>query len=379
MKTFFIASKKCPRRYLDAGRLYEYFIANGLKPTSEKEADLIVIYTCGGFNDWEQKSLRAIRQYKKEKGRVIVSGCLHKICPDAINELEVQVLSHTQMHRLDKMIDAKVKFKDVPKVSKVRGVKVLETKTKWHRRLSEFELSLTYVKQILKRKFKTQQEPAYQLEIARGCLGNCTYCAIKLAMGKLRSRAIEDILTEFKQGLKTHDRFELIAGDIGCYGIDKKTTFPKLLKALLSVPSDFRLVLTDITPRFFIRYEKQLIPLLVKYQEKVETIMIPVQSGSNKVLKSMNRQYDIKKVRQALIRLKKEAPLIKLETHLLVGFPGETERDFQQSINFIEQVGFDRYFFYSYDDRPRTKAYDMKPKVAEHVKKKRIKRLKKYL
>jgi len=371
-KTFYIASKECHRRFLDAGRTYEYLLVNGLVPASEEEADLIVVYTCGGFNDWETRSIRAAKEASEKKGDVIISGCLNQINPDAFKGLKIKNLRHSQMPILDNLIHAKVKFKDVPKVSKVRGVHILNTKTKWQRRFLEFEPRIRYVKKIVKRVLTKKPESAYKLEIARGCLGNCTYCAIKFAMGDLRSRKISDIKLEFNKAIKTHKRIELIAGDIGCYGIDIDTSLPELLKELLSAKGDYKLVLTDINPTYFVKFKKTLIPLLVKHQERIEKVMIPVQSGSNKILKAMKRMYDIKDVKNALLKLKREAPGIKLETHLLVGFPGESEHDFELSKEFIEKIGFDDYFFYSYDDRPRTQACDMFPKISDKVKKQRI-------
>ena len=372
-KTFYIASKECPRRFLDAGRTYEYLVANGLKPVSEEEADLIIIYTCGGFNDWETRSIRAAREASEKKGDVIISGCLNQINPDAFEGIDVTHLRHSEMPKLDKVLGAKVRFRDVPKVHKVRGVHVLNTKTRWQRRLSEFEPSMRYVKTVLKRLTKKKLKPAYKLEIARGCLGNCTYCAIKFAMGKLRSRKISDIRSEFERAVKSHERVELIAGDIGCYGIDIGTSLPALLKELFSVKGDYKLILTDLNPTFFVRYEKELIPLLIKEQDKIESIMIPVQSGSDRILKKMKRMYGIADVRKGLLKLKRDAPGIRLETHLLIGFPGETEHDLLLSKEFVEEIGFDGNFFYSYDDRPRTEAYDMHPKVPEDIKKRRMK------
>jgi tRNA A37 methylthiotransferase MiaB len=398
---YFIYSKKfCPRRSLDASKLHRYLLKNNLKPVSNpRKANLIFVYTCGGFNDYEKRSIATIEKSLENKSaKVIVTGCLPKINPKLLDEYRTTyIISPEDLGNLDPLIGADFPYSECGDCSVVKGIHDLYNGSpmdKIKRRLGfikhYFGLDAEFLhsfanylyKKILHREndtfFSIFSNGCYKLEIARGCLGNCSYCAIKLAMPKFNSHPEEQIVEKFKSGLKeNYSHFALIAGDIGCYGLDIKTNLPSLLNNLFAVDGDYRILLVDLNARWFIRYYPELLLVLKANSSKVARIIMPIQSGSNRILKLMNRHYEIEKVKNCILDLQKNIPEILLDTHIMVGFPGETDEDFRNSLNLVREIEFSRVEIYPYQDRPGTISSNLPDKVPEDVIKRRIRILKK--
>jgi threonylcarbamoyladenosine tRNA methylthiotransferase CDKAL1 len=208
----------------------------------------------------------------------------------------------------------------------------------------------------------------YNVLIARGCLGNCSYCAIRRAHGTLKSTPMEEVLGMFRDGLnRGYKSFVLIAEDTGAYGVDLGITFPELLKNVFELSPDFKLLLNDINPQWLIRYLNQLLPLLEKYQDRIIDIRMPVQSGSNDILKKMRRPYSIEKVQECIDELYKTIPNLKIITHIIVGFPGETDDDFLKTINFLKKNRLTQTSVLKYDDRSFSDSFKLPGKVSRKV------------
>jgi tRNA A37 methylthiotransferase MiaB len=201
------------------------------------------------------------------------------------------------------------------------------------------------------------------VRLAKGCLGKCAFCAIKFATGKLESKPLPEVMAEFQQGLdRGYDQFLFVAGDTGCYGLDIGTSIIELLSRIFSVNRDFKIILKEFNAQWLVKYYADLAPLLIQHADKIDYIIIPVQSASNAILKRMKRPYQIEDVAKCLTNLKALCPNLKITTHIMAGFPGETEADFQQSVDFIQRFEFYYVDFYGYEDRPNTEssAYDCK-------------------
>jgi len=217
-------------------------------------------------------------------------------------------------------------------------------------------------------------EGTYRIEIGRGCLGDCSYCSIRIGMPKFESRPEEQILEEFKAGLKdNYKTFALIAGDIGCYGFDINTNLPSLLSGLFAVDGDYKIMLWDFNIRWLMKYYSEMFLILKANHEKVERIILPIQSGSNRILKLMNRHYEIEEVKNCLKNLHRGIPDLTLETQIIVGFPGETDEDFGKSLDLVREIDFYDIAIFPYEDRPGTIASNMPNRVPENVIKKRKK------
>lgn len=380
------ASLGCPRRGIDSSRIANYLQENGWKSTSNMaSADLIVVYTCGGFKQNEDSSMQTIRKAlskKKADCKVIVTGCLLKINQELLNDLEdVRILNSENLSYLDGIIKAKIQYETVKSPNKIDRVYGLAG-ISWYSALHQDQkLSKAHLGHIARHCWKgisskNWQVPFdknyYNIEISRGCLNNCTYCAIKFASEPLKSKPEDDIIQEFTAGIALgYKKFVLLAADTGCYGQEIGTSLPSLLEKIFSIEGDYKIVLNDINARWFVKYYQELKKIFIMHSNRLEDIRIPIQSGSNKILNAMDRGYSIDEVKTCLADLYNSVPNIKIETHIIVGFPGESVEDFQATMDFVKKYNFCRVSIYSYEDRPKTKASNMKNKVTRKIIKER--------
>ncbi len=219
-------------------------------------------------------------------------------------------------------------------------------------------------------------DPTFYIRVARGCLEECTYCAIRHATGILRSKPLDKVLAEFDLGLaRKHTSFEILAEDIGSYGLDVGISCVQLFENLFTRKGPYKLVLTDVNVRYLIQYAPVLSDILAAHADRIRWLKVPVQSGSDKILRLMKRHYTHAEVKASLTYLRDKAPSLPLDTHVLVGFPGETDRDFEDTMELMRAIRFDRVQVYSYTDRPNTSACDLPDKVNEDVKQSRVQRL----
>lgn len=388
---FYVYVKKyCPRRSLESSRVYKYLCANGLLPVANpRDADFIFIYTCGGFDTDEMFSILTIEKSLKIKSaKIVVMGCLTKIDPNKLKAYDdILIIPPDKMEELDSLINAKIPYNSTPNVAKVEGVHDLYHGSYLQRikRNVGFNTKLiricgSYINQkLLHNTEDTLADPSiYRLEIAQGCLNDCSYCAIKLAMPKFHSYPEETILENFRNGLRAgYKTFALLAGDIGCYGIDKHTNLPNLLKKLFEVDGEYRLILVDMNARWFVKYYKEFLPVLKTNFEKISRIIMPIQSGSDRILRLMKRGYRIDEVKKCLLDLQSNIPRIRIETHILVGFPGETDDDFQKSVQLVKEIPFWKVAVYKYEDRPGTRAMALPNKIRKHIIDERVRILRK--
>lgn len=382
MKTFYLCEVGCPRRRLDAQKICSYLIANGISYTEYyKKADLIVIVTCAFIKSAEDISIDAIKYYVKrnKKARIIVAGCLSQINPQRLREAgEFDSISPKELDKFDKLINAKVKFTEIPEPNKIKDYPLILRKSSLAHFLKKClpKKSITTTKkQIINRCLDAdyKSDELYNLRIARGCLGNCNYCAIKFAAGKLKSKPSYEIVKEFKNGLdEGYKKFVLIAGDTGCYGLDIQTTIVDLLKDIFEIGGEYKLIIKEFNAQWLIKYFAELKDIFKKYSNKIDYIIIPVQSASNKILKSMNRPYDINEVKKYLGIIKRDVSQLRIATHIMVGFPGETHEDFKKSVDFIKEFKFPYVDIYSYEDRPRAISSNSKYKIPPEVIKERF-------
>lgn len=192
--------------------------------------------------------------------------------------------------------------------------------------------------------------------IATGCIGRCAYCSVKLIKGDLISYPEENILEEVRQCVR--DRCKelwITAQDTGCYGIDRGTNIAELLKKILEIPGEFKIRLGMANPKSVLQNLEELIKIF-KHEKMFKFLHIPVQSGNNKVLKSMNRPYEIEDYKHIIKRFREEIPEICIATDMIVGFPGETEEQFRDSLLLLDQTKPDVLNISRFIARPGTRA-----------------------
>ena len=210
--------------------------------------------------------------------------------------------------------------------------------------------------------------PYYNLRIGEGCLFSCSFCCIRFATGKLHSKPIPEIAREFRTGLdRGHRTFQLVCEDVGCYGVDIGTTFPTLLRELLKVDGEYELLLIDFGGYWLVKYFDELLPLFMQHPTKIKELYVSLQSGSPKILKAMHRPENGREVRQKLNELKRKLPHLTFRTTVIIGFPGETEEDFQQTVEAVRDVDFSVVELNKYSDRPGTASSQMKNKIPRKV------------
>ena len=397
----------CPRSMHDAALFVEYFKKNGWQITTDfREADTILLGTCAFTLDKENTSLRFLSiayRKKKKHAQIIAFGCLPGINAQKVKEkFDIEMVTSSSHNKLDDIIKAEVKISKIESASNLSQYEkyicksfntfeqllarndkdLLKQRIKnYFFRLSNFNMisPLSSLKNIFNPEAISEEyNDAFTIKVAKGCLENCSYCAIKQSTGDLRSKTIDAIMKEFEVGLiYGYNKFALLGEDVGAYGQDLGTSIVELLKCLFSSKADFQLVISDFHPRWLIKYFSELYEIFSKNNNKLNLLGFPVQSGSDKILKLMKRDYTAEKIKKCLLLLKQKLPYLPIETHIMVGFPQETNDDFVASLNFIQEIEFDSVCVYKFSDRPNTLAAKIYPKVDGRTKE--IRRIRMYI
>ncbi|MHC4464481.1 MAG: radical SAM protein [Planctomycetota bacterium] len=374
----------CPRSRMFAAKLFPYFEVNGWNITQKmRRADLVLVSTCGVNQRAEKKSIRLLSivdRKRKRDSQFVVVGCLPGINEKAILEkFNAIAIGPTASANLDDVINAKVKLGKVKELNLIQPIIARSQKcfNIFDRLISEFEPSRVFVYRIRDRlKPKTSdhiKEGAFSIRILAGCPGECAYCAIRFAEGSLVSRPMEAVLADLDAGLEGGNRnFRLIGTDVGAYGQDINTSIVELLRNLLARRGEFVLHLPEFHPRWLIQYRSELIDMLAAAQDRFGSIIVPIESGSEKILKLMRREHTAAEAKECLLTLRRAAPNIRIFTHVLVGFPGESEKDFDDTVEFLREAPCDEIAVYKYEARPNIEAEQLPDKVSETVKHMRV-------
>ena len=213
------------------------------------------------------------------------------------------------------------------------------------------------------------------VNIMYGCNNFCTYCIVPYVRGRERSRKKEDIIAEVKE-LVADGAIEvmLLGQNVDSYGNDFKdsVSFADLLKEIDDIPGIERIRFMTSHPKDF---SLELIDVIKNSKHICHSLHLPVQSGSNEVLKRMNRKYTRERYLEIVHAMREAIPDVALTTDIIVGFPGETEEQFQETVDLVETVGFDNAFSFIYSKRPGTAAEKFEDQIPLEIKKERLQRL----
>ena len=310
-------------------------------------ADIYIINTCSVTNESDKKSRKMINRAKRKNkdAIVIVMGCYSQVNANSI-DADI-VLGNKDKSRIIEIIEDYQKNKEKQKIiydlTKVEFEKMEITKFENHTR--------AFVK------------------IEDGCNAFCSYCIIPYVRGRVRSKAKEDVISEVKTLVEDGYKEIVLTGiHTGKYGIDIGSSLEELLYDLVEIPGIYRIRLSsieinEITPR--------IIELLKNNKVMAKHLHIPIQSGSNKILKLMNRRYNKEEFLNMVSNLK-EIEDISLTTDLIVGFPKEEENDFSETLNTLKEIGFTKIHTFPYSKRQGTPAASMEGQVLPEIKKKRV-------
>jgi len=321
----------------------------GLNITSNiSYADLIVINSCIVKSPTEEKIRRRIQELLKKGKKIILAGCMPAFLPKSIREQNNLFL--LDIHHIKDIVNL---LKDI-KTNQYNPEKYLKKQ-------NETKLCLPKI---------SGEKFIGITQISEGCLGECSYCIVKLAKGKLFSYPKEKIIENVKNDLNAGCKEIWISSQNNAsYGKEQgKYLLPELLKEIAELPGNFFIRLGMVNPDDFIKILPEIIEIY-KNKKMFKFIHMPIQSGSNKILKSMNRKYTNEDILKIMSSLKKEFPDIIIATDIIVGFPGETEEDFQETIKIIKEIKpeiLNRSNFYP---RPNTAAAKLEQLASEIINK----------
>lgn len=330
----------CSKNVYDSEILMGQLLANNKEVVHEEEGNIVVINTCGFIANAKEESVNTILEYvqKKEKGlidKVFVTGCL------------------SERYKSDLQ-------KEIPSVDQYFGTTELPGLLK--------ALGADYKHELIGERLSTTPKNYAYLKIAEGCDRPCSFCAIPLMRGKHKSTPIEEIVIEAKKlaanGVK---ELILIAQDLTYYGLDlyKKRNLAELLTQLVKVDGIEWIRLHYAFPSGFpmdVLEVMRIEPKICNY------IDIPLQHISDAILKSMRRGTTKEKTTKLLKEFRKAVPGIAIRTTLIVGYPNETEEEFQELKEWVKEMRFERLGCFTYSHEENTHAYKLKDNIPEDVK-----------
>ena len=323
-----------------------------------KQADIIVINTCGFIESAKEEAINTIlemAEYKKNRCKYLIAmGCLVERYK---KELEKSLPE----------VDLFIKFSDYNEFESEID-KLIEQEE--HEDEKDFNRLDNYLNKVI----TTGSKTAY-LRIAEGCSNRCTYCAIPYIRGPLVSRKFEDIIEEAKSLAKQgYEEIIVIAQDTTKYGIDLygKTRLAELLNEISKIDG-IRWI------RFLYAYPETITDELIKVVKETDKVCkyfdIPLQHISDLVLKRMNRKSNSKSIRELIQKIRKEIPETILRTSLNVGFPGETNKDFEELYEFVKETKFDRLGVFMYSKEDGTPAEKLPNQIHGNTKKSRYNKI----
>jgi ribosomal protein S12 methylthiotransferase len=345
----------CPKNLVDSERILTQLRAEGysLSPSYE-DADLVIVNTCGFIDAAVEESLDAIGEAIDANGRVIVTGCLGKRA-DEIRETHPRVLEVTGAHAYEEVMQAVHKHQPAPhdpftSLVPPQGIKL------------------------------TPKHYAY-LKISEGCNHRCSFCIIPGLRGDLVSRPIGEVLTEAERLVESGVRELLVVSqDTSAYGVDLKyrmdiaygkpldTRLRTLARELGQLPAWVRMHYVYPYP-----HVDHLIPMMAEGLI-LPYLDMPLQHGSESVLRAMKRPAATEKVLDRIKRWREMCPELTLRSTFIVGFPGETEDDFDQLLEFVQEANLDRVGAFAYSPVDGATANDLPNQIPEEIKQDRLQR-----
>lgn len=338
-----------------------------------EDADIIIFNTCAireGAQDRAVGNVGALKKLKKENPNKIIA-----ICGCMTQQKEVSDKLYKTFPFVDIIFGTKNldKFSDfVDKIIKNHeNLQKNDKKTKKERILEISDCDLVVEDMPI---YRTSGNNNW-VNIIYGCNNFCSYCIVPYVRGRERSRKKEDILNEIKNIISKNtsekQKITLLGQNVNSYGKDiyKDYGFKELLHDICQLQGDFDLTFMTSHPKDI---TKEVIETIASEEKILKELHLPIQSGSNSILKAMNRRYTVENYLEKIDYLKQLIPNIRLTTDIIVGFPGETEEDFKDTCNLIEKVKYAGIFAFMYSPRPNTPAAKMPNQIPDDVKNKRV-------
>ncbi len=333
----------CSKNIYDSEVLMGQLKANGKQVEHEEKGNIIVINTCGFIDNAKQESIDTILDFvdRKQRGeveKIFVTGCLsERYKPDLEKEIPD--------------VDQYFGTRDLPHLLKTLGA--------------------DYKKELIGERLLTTPKHYAYMKISEGCDRSCSFCAIPLMRGVQKSIPIEDLVSEAnKLAAKGVKELILIAQDLTCYGLDfyKRRALADLLKNLVKVKNIEWIRLHYLFPTGF---PENVLDVIRKEPKVCNYLDIPLQHIADSILKSMRRGTTKAKTNCLLQMIREKVPGVAIRTTLIVGYPGETKKDFETLKQWVKETHFDRLGCFTYSHEENTHAYNLEDDVATEVKQRR--------
>jgi len=321
----------------DSERIAGILDSSGLTPASKTErADFVIVNMCSVRKSAVDRVYGIAEKYKKTKNKTktILTGCILK--KDKL--------------KLTERFDLIIGIKDLPKLPKLLGLKNNPGKDyfKLLPKISDNSIAL--------------------IPIMTGCNNFCSYCVVPYTREREKSRPVKDILSEAKNAVKSGCKeIWLLGQNVNSY---KPIPFSALLGKINDIPGEFWIKFTSSHPKDF---SDSLITAMKKCKKVADYLNLPVQSGNNDILKKMNRPYTVEKYKNLVKKIRSKIPDIALSTDIIVGFPGETKKQFENTAKLFREIKYDMAYINKYSLRPGTAAAKLKDNVSKEEKSRREK------
>ena len=380
MPKFFIKTYGCQMNERDSEQVAHSLVARGYERVAhESQADVVLLNTCSVRDMADQKALGKmgmLGRMAKERPHVVFGflGCMAQ----ARGEELLKGLPHVDLvvgtqkfHRVAEYVDELIE----KKTGRARPPGAP------HRAMDDLRSSIVDVAEetdsqstIREQQLAPRQVTAF-VSIMQGCNMHCTFCIVPQTRGTERSRTIDEIVSEVRDLVSRGVKEVTLLGQIvNLYGrhefpkLDNKSAFVQLLEAVHEVEGLQRLRFTSPHP---IGFRDDLIAAMSRLPKLVEHVHLPLQSGSNRILKAMHRAYTAEKYVELVRRIRQARNGVAVTTDIIVGFPGETDDDYKKTRDVVEQIQFDNAFVFRYSPRRDTPAAEMPDQVDERVKQER--------
>ena len=343
----------CKVNYSETSSISRDIIKSGFEQVNYKDlADIYVLNTCSvteNANKDARKFVRTVRR-KNPNATIAVIGCYAQLKPDEIGEID----------GIDIVLGAEEKFNLIDHLDGFelnREKKILKSNIKF---VSDFKSS-----------YSIGERTRSYLKVQDGCNYNCSFCTIPLARGRSRSDTIGNTIKVAKEIASTEVKEIVLSGiNIGDYGIGSDESFSDLIKEMDSLSGIDRIRISSIEPNLL---SNEIIELSSISKKLMPHFHIPLQSGSDNILKAMRRRYDTNLYADLIKKIKIKIPDVAIGVDVMVGFPGETEEDFLSTYNFIKKLEISYLHVFTYSERPNTDALNLDKIVSMEKRKERSK------
>ena len=354
-KTIAFHTLGCKTNYSETSSISREIIKSGFEKVGYNElADIYVLNTCSVTENANKDARKFVRKAKRNNpnATIVVIGCYAQLKPDEIGEID----------GVDIVLGAKEKFNLINHLDGLelnKGTKILNSKIEY---VSNFKSS-----------YSLGERTRSYLKVQDGCNYSCSFCTIPLARGKSRNDTIQNTIKVAKKIATTEVKEIVLTGiNIGDYGNGSDESFSDLIKEMDSLRGIDRIRISSIEPNLL---SNEIIELSASSKKLMPHFHIPLQSGSDNILKAMRRRYDTNLYSDLITNIKVKIPDVAIGVDVMVGFPGETESDFISTYNFIKKLDISYLHVFTYSERLNTDALNIDKIVSIEKRRERSKKL----